>query len=189
MVSLNRSSRRSKSKSRTSEDRSIGSEGDRGPRSIRAPRHFELACRNAGFVHLLVDCPVLVDHEVQAFGHGIDGADADSVEATGDLVGRGIEFATGMEIRHDELCGTDAALLVHAHGNAASTVLNSQAPIREERHDDLIIEAGEMLVHGIVHHLPDAVVERIAVVRVTEVHPGRTRTASSPSRSWMLSAP
>ena len=60
---------------------------------------------------------------------------------------------------------------MHAHGNAASTVLNSQAPIREERHDDLIIEAGEMLVHGIVHHLPDAVVERIAVVRVTEVHP------------------
>ena len=92
------------------EDRSIGSEGDRGPRSIRAPRHFELARRNAGFVHLLVDRPVLVDHEVQAFGHGIDGADADSMKATGDLVGRGIEFATGMEIRHDELCGTDAAL-------------------------------------------------------------------------------
>ena len=55
-------------------------------------------------------------------------------------------------------------------------------------HVDAIVAVRKMFVHGVVDDFPNAVVQRRPVVWIPRYIPGRIRTASSPSRTWMLSA-
>ncbi len=98
------------------------------------------------------------DLEIQLFGEGIHAAHADAMQAAGDFVAVGIEFAAGVEFGHDDLSGGDAFLLVDADRNAAAVIFHGHRVIIADDHLDMGGIAGERFVDGIVDDLVDQMV-------------------------------
>jgi hypothetical protein len=65
----------------------------------------------------------------------------------------------------------DAILGVDVDWNAAAVVADGDRTINVNRDIDLVTVAGEMLVHGVIEHLGNTVMER-ALVRTSDIHAG-----------------
>ena len=74
------------------------------------------------------------------------------------------------------------------HGDAAAVVDDGHRVVDVDRDVDLIAVAGERLVDRVVDDLVDEVMQAGAPVEPMYIA-GRLRTASSPSRTLILSAP
>ena len=86
------------------------------------------------------------------------------------LVGILVELPAGMELRHDHFGGGDAFALVDLGRDAAAVILDRHRAVGVQRHQDLVAEAGQRLVDGVVDHLIDHVVQARAVVGVADIH-------------------
>ena len=155
-----------------------GQEGD--PRALLSlgrgaddlERRFGVAVAEAHEM-LLAVAP---DGEVEPFGERVDDADADAVEAAGDLVGivvgRVLELTAGVELGHDDLGRRHALLGVDAGRDAAAVVLDRDRAVGVQLDEDAVAMAGERLVDRIVRNLEHHVVKARAVVGVADVHAG-----------------
>src|SRR5438874_991855 len=69
------------------------------------------------------------DGELEPFAERIDDADADAVEAPGDLIGvviaRVLEFSAGVELSHDDLGGRHTLFGVDAGRNAPAVIVDA----------------------------------------------------------------
>ncbi len=119
----------------------------------------------------LVDAPAKVDLDVEPGGQGVDHGGADAVQAAGGAVGPATELAAGVELGEDELDAHEAALGLDVDGDAAAVVTDLDGPVGEQLDLDALAEAGESLVDGVVHDLPEAVHET-AAVSGPDVHSG-----------------
>ena len=106
----------------------------------------------AGELHL-VDLAVFVNLDLQPFGKGVDHARADAVQAAGDLVAPAAELAARVEHREHDLQRALARLRLDIHGDAAAVVTDADDVARLDRDLDVVTEAGERLVDGVVHDL------------------------------------
>ena len=113
--------------------------------------------------------------------------DADAVQAAGDPVAAAAELAAGVQRGERDLDGRPAVLGARDRldGDAGAVVLHRHAAVGVDRDDDLRRAAGHRLVDGVVDDLVDEVMQASELV-VPMYIPGRSRTCSTPSRTWML---
>ena len=151
------------------EDLVVGPEGDGGARGLGLAHHGHLLDGlAAGKLHL-VDVAVALDLHHEALGEGVDDGAAHTVQAAGDLVGGVVKLATCMQDGQDDLKGRNLLDGVLVHGDAAAVVYDGDGVIGVDCHLDLVAEAGEGLVNGVVHDLVHQVVQS-AGARRANVH-------------------
>src|SRR5699024_12204665 len=102
---------------------------------------------------------VTADAHVHAFRQCVDNGDTDTVEATGDRIPAAAELTASVQDRHNHFNGGFIFGGVHGHGNTATVVLNAHAAIFLEGHVDGVGVAGQGLIHRVIHHLIDEVMQ------------------------------
>jgi hypothetical protein len=115
----------------------------------------------------------------------VDDRDADAVQAAGGLVGLARELAAGVKGAEDDL---ERALVgefrMRIDGDAAAVVADRDGVVGVQLDLDAGGVAGDGLVHGVVEHFGDEVVQARSSVPPIYM-PGRLRTGSSPSSTSM----
>ena len=154
------------------ENGAIGLERDDGPGVVARTDDFEVRYAYTGFKTLLVDGAVSVNFNIHPFGNGVHGRNADAVQTSADLVGTVVEFTTGVKFGHDDFGGRYPEFFVLVDRNASAVVSNRERVIRVKNHFNDVVESSKVFVNGVVHDLPDAVVQGRTVVRIAKVHPG-----------------
>ncbi len=154
------------------EDLGVGRKGDGGAGAPGGLAGLDAPERLAPAVVLGVGPAVAADLGHERLAQRVDDAGADAVEAAGHLVGVVVELAAGVEGREDDLQGALAGLRVLVDGDAAAVVGDGGGPaVGPEGDDDPRGVAVHDLVHGVVHDLPEEVVEA-RLVHPADVHPG-----------------
>ena len=171
------------------EDGRIGSEGDRGSRTTKSSFGLlqfgdRLALRELHFVL----AAIAAHHRDQVLGERVDRRRSHAVQATRGLVVLPLELAPGMQDGQHHFQRALLGLGVRVDRNAATVVPHRDRPsIFVQRDRDF----GGVAVHGfvdrVVDDFPDQVMQA-GRADATDVHPGRLRTGSSPSRATMSSA-
>ena len=110
------------------------------------------------------------DAKLQPIGKRIDDGDADAVEAARHLVGVLVEFAAGMELRHDDFGGRYTLALVDFDRNAATIVHDSDGAVGIETHIHGVAMAREGLIDGVIDNLIDHVMKARTVIGVADIH-------------------
>ena len=154
-----------------SEDASVGFERDNGACIVTCPDGFQIRNADAGFKALLVHRSATVDLNLHPLRNSIHCRDADAVQTSAHFVGAVVEFPTSVEFCHDHFSCRDAEFFVQINGDATAMVAHREGVIWVQRDFHDVVVASEMFVDRIVDDLPNAVVQRRAVVRVTKVHP------------------
>ena len=140
----------------------VGLEGDLGAGAFAAlADHLQLAGGVAVIVGLGVDLAVALDLHLQPLAERVDHAHAHAVQAAGHLVGLVVELAARVQLGHDHLHGGDAFALVHVHRDAPAVVLHRHAVVGVDDHLHVVAVSAHGLVHRVVHHLVDQVVQPI----------------------------
>ena len=102
----------------------------------------------------------LADHlHLQPGGQGVYHRGAHAVKAAGHLVAAAAELAAGVEDGEHHRHGGQACFVLHAHGDAPAVVGDVHHVARQQPHVNLVAEAGQGLVNGVVHNLVDQVVQ------------------------------
>ena len=139
------------------------------PVPLRRPHLVERCRRIAALVALGVDLAVAFDLDREPLAQRVHDRDADAMEAARDLVGILVELAAGME-RGEHHLGRRAVLgRVHPGRNAAPIVDHGDRVALVDRDVDLLREAGQGLVDGVVDDLVDEMMETIGT-RGPDVH-------------------
>ena len=92
------------------------------------------------------------------------------MESAGDFIDVLVEFAAGVELRHDDLGGGDAFFGMYFGRNAPSVVLNDCGSVLVKGDLDGVAETAERFVDGVVDDFVDHVVESRAVFGIPDVH-------------------
>src|SRR5690606_5230269 len=155
-------------------DLGVGLEADPGPGAIGGPRLTHQPVRNALGIGLLVDlsCPAHAD--LEPLREEVHAGHAHAVQTTGDLVATRAELAAGVQLGEHHVQRVLAAELrvrVRTDGDAAAIVFHGEAAVRVDGDRDLRAVTGERLVHRVVDHLVDELVEAVGH-RVADVHAG-----------------
>ena len=163
------------------EDPIVGHKGDEGPllpgptrlrQRVLGPAGDDLPVLALGALELLLIGPVLGEHlHGDPPGQGVHHRRAHAVEAAGVAVGVVAELAARMELGKDHLHAGHAQLLVDAHGDASSIVEHGGGAVLVQGHVDLVGVAVGRLVDGVVHDLPQQVVEPLGA-RGAYIHAG-----------------
>ncbi len=106
--------------------------------------------------------PVAPDLHVELLAQRVHAAHAHAVQAAGNLVGRGVELAAGMELGEHHLHGRHHLAVAHGHQvhrDAAPVIDHRDGVVHVNDYVDFLAIAGQGLVHGIVHHLVDQMVQ------------------------------
>ena len=93
------------------------------------------------------------------------------MQAAGDLVAGTAELAARVQHRHADLDRRAVELWMLVHGKAAAVVPHGDRPVRVNDHPDMVAEACQGLVDGVVHNFINQVVQA-AHVGGTDVHAG-----------------
>ena len=91
------------------------------------------------------------------------------MQAAGDLVSPAAELSPGMEDGQADLHRRPVHLRMHAHRESAAVVLNHDAPVLPEHDVNLPAEAGQRLVHGVIHDFIDQMMQS-AHIRRADIH-------------------
>ena len=163
------------------EDPIVGHKGDEGPllagaarlgQGVLGPAGDDLPVRALGALELLFVGPVLGEHlHGDPPGEGVHHGRAHAVEAAGVAVGVVAELAARVELGEDHLYAGHAQLLVDAHGNAPAVIEDRGGAVLVEGHADLVGVAVGRFVDGVVHDLPQQVVEPLGA-RGAYIHAG-----------------
>ena len=128
------------------------------PRRLVVPVISRSRSRRAALVGLLIDLAVAPDFEVERLGQRVDDRDADAVQAARHLVAVVVELAAGVEHRQHDF-GRRLAALVPIDRDAAAVVDDGDRAVDVNRDVDLIAEAGQRLVDGVVDDFVDEMVQ------------------------------
>ena len=110
--------------------------------------------------------------DFQLFRQRVDDRDADAVEAAGGLIGAAVEFAARVQHRHDDFeRGLLGKFRMRVDRHAAAVVEHAQIAALFERNLDEGRVASDRLVHGIVDHLGEQMVQRVGV-GAANIHAG-----------------
>ena len=113
---------------------------------------------------------VAPDGELEPGRERIDDGNADAMQAARNLVGVLVELSAGVELRHDDFGRRHALALVDVGRDAAAVVAHGAGAVGIERDHDVLGEARQRLVDGVVDDLVDHVVQAGAVVGVADIH-------------------
>ncbi len=156
-----------------SENLGIGMEAHPGAALVR--RAAELLQLALGLAALEVHVVVLLlapDVDLHAVGQRVGDRDADAVQAAGGVVDLAVELAAGVQRAHDHFQRRLVLeLRMRVDRNAAAVVGDGNEAVG--RHLDLDERgvAGQRLVHGVVDHLGEQVVQRL-LVGAADIHAG-----------------
>ncbi len=148
-------------------------EADGGAAPVaRLPQILKLCERLAARENLAVE-PAAARHlDFEMLRQRVHHRDADAVQAAAGRIDVRVELAAGMQRGHDDL---ERRLLgkfrVRVHGDAAAVVGDAERAVRFQRDLDEARMPRHGLVHGIVQHLGEEVVQR-ALVRAADIHAG-----------------
>ena len=121
---------------------------------------------------LLLIGPVLGEHlHGDPPGEGVHHRRAHAVKAAGVAVGVVAELAARVQLGEDHLHAGHAQLLVDAHGDAPAVVEDGGGAVLVEGDADLVGVAVSRFVDGVVHDLPQQMVESLGA-RGAYVHAG-----------------
>ena len=141
------------------EDLRVGPEPNDGAGAVGLAHRLDPGFGHAALVLLVVDLATPMNPDLEALAEEVDGRNADAVEPRRDLVAAPAELAAGVEAGHHELEGGQAFLLVNVDRDATAVVVDLDAAVGEQGDQDLVGVPGQGLVHGVVDHLVDQVVE------------------------------
>ncbi len=167
-----------------------------GAASLGLAGHLERRHRHAAPEFHKVAFPVASNAKAQPIGERIDHRHAHAVQAAGDLIRIVVELPARVKLGHHDLGGRAFlfVVLVDLRWNAAPVIDDADRVVRVNRDRDLVTEAGQRLVDGIIHDLEHHVVQTGPIGGITDVHaralmymPGRLRTSSRPFSTLMLS--
>ncbi len=135
-----------------------------GLKVIFVPRRFvvPVTSRSRGrvpaLVALLVDLPVAPDLEIERLGEGVHHRHADAVEAARHLVAVVVELAAGVQHGQHDLGGRLAARVL-IDRDAAPVVDDGDGAVDVQGDVDLVAEAGQRLVDGVVDDFVDEMMQ------------------------------
>ncbi len=153
------------------EDVRIGPERDRRARALCGLALLEGCLRLAVGERLGPEVPVAYHLDLETGRERVHHRDAHPVQATGDLVGAGLELPARAERGQHRGDRGLARLLVPVDGDAPPVVLDADTAVRQECHFDTCRKPGHRLVDRVVDDLPDEVVETLGTGRA-DVHRG-----------------
>ncbi len=117
---------------------------------------------------------VAPDLNIEFLRKRVDATDADAVQAAGDFVGGGVEFAACVQLGKHDLHGRHthaAGQIHHVDGNAAAIVDDGDRVVDVDDHVDFLGVAGESLIDGVVDDFVDEVMQAHLAGRA-DVHGG-----------------
>jgi YidC/Oxa1 family membrane protein insertase len=122
----------------------------------------------------LMHLAVAPDGQPQPAGERVHDRDAHAVQAAGHLVGIRVELAAGVQLGHHDLGrrALELVVLFDAGRDAAAVVQHRYRIVGMDGDHDLVAEARQGLVHGVVHHLEHHVMQPRTVRGVANVHAG-----------------
>ena len=143
------------------EDRRVREEAHQRPGVSRfgGPGFPEGAGAFAAAVGLLPDPAAAAHLHPQPGGERVHHRDADAVESGGELVGLRFELAAGVEAGHDHFDRRQAGARFRVHRDPAAVVPDREAPVLVDGDFDAAAVAAHGLVHAVVHHFAEEVVE------------------------------
>ena len=149
----------------------VGLEPDLGAAPVGDPaQSLQPGDGRAARKDLAIEVLAARDLDLQPLGQSVDDGNADAVQAAGGLIGPGIEFAAGMERRHDHFQrGFLGEFRVRIDRNAAPVVGHGQEAVLVHRDVDAGGVAGHRLVHGIVEHFGEEMMQG-GLVRAADIH-------------------
>ena len=155
------------------EDVRVGVEADGGAAAVRRfAGVLQLALRLAALEHHPVELLVARDLDLHAVGQRVGDRDADAVQAARGVVDLGVEFAAGVQRAHDHF---ERRLVLEFRmridRDAAAVVGDGDEAVGIDLDFDEGRVAGERLVHRVVDHLGEQVVQRL-LVGAADVHAG-----------------
>ena len=112
------------------------------------------------------------DLDLHALGQRIGDRNADAVQAARGLIDLGVEFAAGMQRAHDHFeRGLVLEFRMRIDRNAAAVVGDGDEAVRLHLDFDPVGVAGQRLVHGIVDHFGEQMMQRL-LVGAADIHAG-----------------
>ena len=133
---------------------------------------LQLALRLAALEHHLVELLAARDLDLHAVGQRVGDRDADAVQAARGLVDLGVEFAAGVQRAHDHFeRRLVLELRMRIDRDAAAVVGDADEAVGVELDLDEGGVAGQRLVHGVVDHLGEQVMQRL-LVGAADIHAG-----------------
>ena len=159
-------------------------EGDLGAPALCRARDLELARWLPALVALLVDLIVAPDLKVEFLRQRVDDRDADAVQTTRHFITLVVELAPGVQHRHDDFGrGFPARVLIDR--NASPVVDHGDRVVDVNGDVDLVAEAGQRLVDGIVDNLVDEMMQAGRAGR-PDVHRGPLPNGFQPLENFDL---
>ena len=147
-----------------------------GAAALAGARLAQFADRIAATEVHLPGVAVAPDLDIELLRERVDATDAHAVQSAGDFVGGGVELAAGMQLGEHHLHGRHHLAVGerhHVHRNAAAVIDHGDRVVDVDDHVNLLAVAGQRLVHRVVHHLIDQVMQAHFAGRA-DVH-GRTQ--------------
>ena len=151
----------------------VGMEAHRGAAPVRRLAGvLQLALRLAALEHHPVELLAARDLDLHALGERVRDRHADAVQAARGLVHLGVEFAAGVQRAHDHFeRRLVLELRMRIDRDAAAVVGDGDEAVGLHLDLDEGGVAGQRLVHRIVDHLGEQVVQRL-LVGAADVHAG-----------------
>jgi hypothetical protein len=138
----------------------------------RAAELFEAALGDAARKHLAIELAAQRHLDLEPLRQRVDHRDADAVQAARGLVHIGVELAAGVERAHDDFeGGLLGKFRVRVDRNAAAIVGDGECAVAGKLHLDEGGVTRQSLVHGVVDHLGEQVMERL-LVGAADIHAG-----------------
>ena len=103
--------------------------------------------------------PLTAHGDLNPLTQSVDDGQPNAMQATGHLVTTGSEFATGMQHRQNGFQGTFTGARMYIGGNTAAVVADGHRAVFAQHHQNAIAVASKCLVHRIVHHFINQVVQ------------------------------
>jgi hypothetical protein len=153
------------------EDRGVGLPVDGRSRTVGRPQLLDVARDHAALVALAVLLAAAIDVDFEPLGERVHHRHAHPMEPARDLVAVVVELPARVERGHHDLEGGAVLRRMHIDRNAAAVVHHGHARVLVDRDQDLGAEPGERLVHRVVDHLVDEMVEAALPGR-PDVHGG-----------------
>jgi hypothetical protein len=144
------------------EDGLVGQKVDLGASALAGTSLAQFADRIAATEVHLPSVAVAPDFYIELLREGVDATDAHPVQAAGDLVGGGVELAAGMKLGEHHLHGRHHRSVGQGHHvdrNAAAVIDDGDGVVDVNDDVNFLGVPGQRLVHGVVHHLVDQVVQ------------------------------
>ena len=113
----------------------------------------------AALVGLLEDVTVAPDFQVEPVRERVHHRNAHTVQSARDFVALGVKLAAGVQLGHHHFGGGLAGAAVDVHRDAAPVVGDGDGVVVVDGDFDVRAVARQRLVHRVVHHFPDQVVQ------------------------------